>query len=331
MGGRGNMSSGGGEADEDVALRKEELFVYKVPPLTSATGHKAADWKEQVAVVNIEVVTKGKDYFVRLLRADNGKVFAVAPQRNGGPTAVEQTVDSSRYFCLRIENDQGASCWPPALCGQSPGPFSPRRTALTPSACLPLPAALLRRPTPPPHPPLPSPAWAFFPCAGKHAFIGIAFNKREDAFDLKSVLADIERGIRSQEKGIDLGLGDVSNDLLAGFSAGQTVAITMGGKKPTGAVGGGAGAGAAAAERGSGGGGGGFKLAPPGSASLLKPGAAAGAGAACAAPAAVLGAGGGGLDIFGGAGGGAVKPAAPAPAPAKPASAPAPATEWETF
>ncbi len=101
------MASAGDAVDEDVALTIAEAFVYKIPPRQAAGGHKASDWTEQVAVVRVEVVTRGRDHFVRLLRPDSGKVFAVAPCRYGAPSAVEQTTDSSRYFALRIENGQG--------------------------------------------------------------------------------------------------------------------------------------------------------------------------------------------------------------------------------
>ena len=94
--------------DEDVSLTIPEAFIYKIPARTSAEGHKAADWpKENVAVVRVQVVTKGKDYFVKLYRTDSGKLFAIAPTRFGGPSSVEQVQDSSRYFALRVEDGKG--------------------------------------------------------------------------------------------------------------------------------------------------------------------------------------------------------------------------------
>ena len=151
-------------------------------------------------------------------------------------------------------------------------------------------------------------------CAGNHAFIGLAFNKREDAFDLKACLADVEKAAVAQEKGVDLGLGDVSSDLLAGFSAGQKISLSVG-KKAAGGGGGGSGAGAPAAAPG------GLrprgKRPPPGSSSSSS---SAGAGAAAA------GGGGGSFDILGM--GGAPQPQAARPAPAAPAPA---AQQWETF
>lgn len=84
--------------------------MYKIPPRASAQGHKASDWTEQVAIVRVQVATRGKEAAIRLLRVDSGRVFANAPVRAGGPPAVEQVTDSSRYFCLRIE-DPKSGAW----------------------------------------------------------------------------------------------------------------------------------------------------------------------------------------------------------------------------
>ena len=61
-----------------------------------------------MAVVRVQVVTRGRETFIKLARADTGKLVAVAPVRQGGPSAIEQVTDSSRYFALRVENASGA-------------------------------------------------------------------------------------------------------------------------------------------------------------------------------------------------------------------------------
>ena len=198
----------------DVSMTINEAFIYKIPPRTSASGHKASDWTEQVAVVRVQVVTRGKEAAIRLLRADSGRIFANAPVRAGGAPAVEQVSDSSRYFCLRLE-DPKTGAWPraarasasstPLLCYN----FQARRgcgaylTLHSPSTTIP---------------------------AGNHAFVGVGFNTREDAFDLKSCLAEIERAREAEATGIDrLGLSEVSDDLLAGLKPGQKISIKIGG------------------------------------------------------------------------------------------------------
>lgn len=66
------------DIDEYITLSVPEVFVYKIPPKSSAGGHKASDWKDQVWAGKLQVVTTGKDCVIKLI-ADNGKLFASAP------------------------------------------------------------------------------------------------------------------------------------------------------------------------------------------------------------------------------------------------------------
>lgn len=93
--------------EEYVQVLLPEVFVYKIPPKASAAGHKASEWKEQVWVGKLKVVTRDGNVAVKLEGGD-GKIFAVAPVRKDGPSPIEKVSDSSRYFVLRIENDKGA-------------------------------------------------------------------------------------------------------------------------------------------------------------------------------------------------------------------------------
>lgn len=129
--------------------------------------------------------------------------------------------------------------------------------------------------------------------AGQAAYVGVGLNKREDAFDLKSALADHSKQLEVEEKGMDLDLDSHVVDSLGLDSA---------------AVGG-AGAGA-------------LDLSlKEGQTFSFKLGAKAGGPAA-----ALVGAKAGGAGLGGKlAPPGTVKPAAPAPAPA------ADASSWETF
>ncbi len=68
---------------------------------------RASDWKDQVAVVKVVVVTRGKDVALKLYRTDPDRLFAVCPIRSTGPAGIEPVTDSSRYFCLRIEDGKG--------------------------------------------------------------------------------------------------------------------------------------------------------------------------------------------------------------------------------
>ena len=133
--------------DEYVQLTIPEAFIYKCPPRASASGYRAAEMTEQVAIVRVVVATKGHDVLLRLFRADTDKLFAMCPLRRGGPPGLEPVTDSSRYFCLRLENEKG-----------------------------------------------------------NHAFVGLGFNRREDAFDLKSSIADAQKQAEAELAGAGAGI-----------------------------------------------------------------------------------------------------------------------------
>ncbi|KAF9100024.1 Adaptin ear-binding coat-associated protein 2 [Mortierella sp. AD031] len=93
---------------ESVLLVIRECYVYKVPPLSSSRGHRAADWgnvDEPLWRGRLRIIAQGKKCFIRLEDGQTGELFAVCPyEENKG--CVESVTDSSRYFVVRIE-DQG--------------------------------------------------------------------------------------------------------------------------------------------------------------------------------------------------------------------------------
>ncbi|KAF8935188.1 Adaptin ear-binding coat-associated protein 2 [Dissophora ornata] len=93
---------------ESVLLVVRECYVYKVPPLSSSRGHKAADWgdvDEPLWRGRLRIIAQGKKCFIRLEDGKTGDLFAVCPyEENKG--CIESVTDSSRYFVLKIE-DQG--------------------------------------------------------------------------------------------------------------------------------------------------------------------------------------------------------------------------------
>ena len=247
--------------DEYVQLTIPEAFIYKCPPRASASGYRAAEMTEQVAIVRVVVATKGHDVLLRLFRADTDKLFAMCPLRRGGPPGLEPVTDSSRYFCLRLENEKG-----------------------------------------------------------NHAFVGLGFNRREDAFDLKSSIADAQKQAEAElagaGAGIDLGIGELGSDFS--LKKGEALTIKIGGSAGGAKV-------APASKPTAAGSVGGFKLRAPG--------------AALASPAG-SGNGSGGGDLLGLDGAIGRLSLAGAPAKAKavaPAAAAAPAVEsaaeqaWEAF
>jgi hypothetical protein len=92
-----------------------QVHVYNVPPLTSTKGYTAASWtadpRRQIFTARlriIETALSGQDEqstAVVLEDGRTGELFAAAPYTN--PAIVEQVTDSSRFFALRVQGEDG--------------------------------------------------------------------------------------------------------------------------------------------------------------------------------------------------------------------------------
>jgi len=77
--------------------------VSQVPALSSSGGFKAADWpKTPIWTGRLRVVSRGDKVQILLEHTDKEGLFAACPVQN--EKTVEQTVDSSRYFVLRVSD-----------------------------------------------------------------------------------------------------------------------------------------------------------------------------------------------------------------------------------
>jgi hypothetical protein len=94
---------------EYVILNKKECFAYNVPPATSATGYKAADWSNCIWKGRLQVCAKGDILVIKLADPNSGAIFAACPIPPTIPVdkIVERTVDSSRYFVLTLSDKSG--------------------------------------------------------------------------------------------------------------------------------------------------------------------------------------------------------------------------------
>ncbi|MGK3746552.1 MAG: hypothetical protein ACI8RD_012706 [Bacillariaceae sp.] len=121
--------------NEDVIERVrcviKDAHVFKLPPRPTSGGWRGADWRDEVWQGTVKVVERDEMTLVLLVDKTSGDVFAVCPIKDG---AVDRCVDSSRYFVLKIENDNG-----------------------------------------------------------RHMFVGVAFNERNDSFDFNTSLEDAKR------------------------------------------------------------------------------------------------------------------------------------------
>ncbi|XP_061196612.1 little elongation complex subunit 2-like [Saccostrea echinata] len=98
---------------ESVLCVKNNVHVYRIPPRPSNRGYRASDWKLDAPDWDgrLRVVAKGKDLFIKLEDKTSGELFAQCPVDSHPGTAVESVMDSSRYFVIRIKDDNGRSAF----------------------------------------------------------------------------------------------------------------------------------------------------------------------------------------------------------------------------
>ncbi|RZF32475.1 hypothetical protein LSTR_LSTR011329 [Laodelphax striatellus] len=98
---------------ESVLLVKSEVFVYKVPPRTTNRAYRAADWNldEPQWTGRMRLLAKGKECLLKLEDKISGELFAKCPIPDYPGPAVEAVADSSRYFLLRIQDDNGRNAF----------------------------------------------------------------------------------------------------------------------------------------------------------------------------------------------------------------------------
>ncbi|KAG7395388.1 Adaptin ear-binding coat-associated protein 2 [Phytophthora boehmeriae] len=119
-----------------------QVFVFQIPPQTSAAGHRADSWPSTPSWTGrMQVSSVGEDAVIELKDSTTGALFAACPIKAGGPPAIQKVVDSSRYFVLRAVDR----------------------------------------------------------ASGRHAFIGIAFNNRSDAFDFNVAIDDFNKELRREK------------------------------------------------------------------------------------------------------------------------------------
>jgi len=97
------------DAIEYTLLNKKECLLYTIPPAT-AKGHMADDWKECVWRGRLLITGKGNDLYIKFVHAsgDNMGKSLVEVKIDDGECDqfVERTLDSSRYFAIKVVQDQ---------------------------------------------------------------------------------------------------------------------------------------------------------------------------------------------------------------------------------
>ena len=135
---------------ESVVLVKQEVFVYKIPPRSTNRSYRcvrheisllqsfcfillsttmncwnfffiflssfvcrAADWNLNEPTWNgrMRMVSSGPSLNIKLEDKISGQLFANCPVEAYPGVAIEPVSDSSRYFVLRIQDDNGRSAF----------------------------------------------------------------------------------------------------------------------------------------------------------------------------------------------------------------------------
>ncbi|CAK6980351.1 adaptin ear-binding coat-associated protein 1 [Scomber scombrus] len=98
---------------ESILCVKPDVNVYRIPPRASNRAYRAADWKLDTPDWSgrLRITTKGKVAYIKLEDKVSGELFAQAPVKEYPGVTVETVSDSSRYFVLRIQDDNGRSAF----------------------------------------------------------------------------------------------------------------------------------------------------------------------------------------------------------------------------
>jgi hypothetical protein len=114
-----DTTNAGGSLLRQTLMAQDEVFVYKVPPLTTSSGYRANDWnlsKPLKEGVGFQVERRNNDLYLLFTLENHTKLFALckigdddnAAAAGGTSTVttnlhrfVEPVMDSSRYFVCR--------------------------------------------------------------------------------------------------------------------------------------------------------------------------------------------------------------------------------------
>ena len=110
-----------GRALSDSAIQRvlfvcPRVHVYQIPPLTSTKGFSASSWTapprptaQQIFTARIRIIETSVDSKIKadivLEDPKTGDLFAAAPYTS--PAVVQQALDSSRFFAVRVVGDGG--------------------------------------------------------------------------------------------------------------------------------------------------------------------------------------------------------------------------------
>lgn len=95
---------------ERVLLVKPTVYVYKIPPLMSASrGFRAADWNlaQPDWTGRLRLISLGEKLFLKIEDANTGALYCQAPVLAYPGPQVQAVSDSRRYFVVKVVSDTG--------------------------------------------------------------------------------------------------------------------------------------------------------------------------------------------------------------------------------
>ncbi|CAD7936423.1 unnamed protein product [Amoebophrya sp. A25] len=95
------------DAIEYTILNRRDVNAFQIPPQASSSGHRAEEWKNCIWSGKIWIAAKNNNCIVRLIKPATEEIFLQSVIEGGDHDRyVERTVDSSRYFVLRVVHPQ---------------------------------------------------------------------------------------------------------------------------------------------------------------------------------------------------------------------------------
>ena len=95
---------------EILKLKKENVHVFKLPPMSSSAGHVASDFVDLVFKGIMKMTLKGESMIIYFLNPNN-TVYLVSLIDENVNRFVLDVTGSSRYFSIRAINEQGMASW----------------------------------------------------------------------------------------------------------------------------------------------------------------------------------------------------------------------------
>lgn len=102
------MATEEGSLLKQTLMSHSECFVYKVPPLATASGYRANDWNlaSPLETCGFQVERRNNDLYLLFTLENHTKLFALSKIEGEGTSInninVETVMDSSRYFVCKI-------------------------------------------------------------------------------------------------------------------------------------------------------------------------------------------------------------------------------------